>query len=226
MMHATPVNAPVAAALLLGCCMAVTPALGQKAPRIVCWTDENGQRACGDRVPPQYARSERRLVDEQGRVIATQPRELTAAELAERQRREAEAAAEQKRQTEQAAYDRFLMQSYTQVSDLQHARDERLATLESRLGLMQKNSASARNTLGELRKQAAAAPADAALGKQLQDQERALADSERGIAALQQERRGVCDMYARDIRRFEQLRNLPQSPPLACPGAQAATLSP
>ena len=30
--------------------------MAEAAGSIVCWTDENGRRACGDRVPPQYAR--------------------------------------------------------------------------------------------------------------------------------------------------------------------------
>ena len=38
------------------------------AAGIVCWDEADGRRACGDRVPPEYARRERQVYDKTGRV--------------------------------------------------------------------------------------------------------------------------------------------------------------
>ncbi len=55
------------------------------AKRVQCWTDERGQRACGDAVPPQYVRRERQVFDDQGRVRQIKPREKTVEEVAAEQ---------------------------------------------------------------------------------------------------------------------------------------------
>src|SRR3546814_4544232 len=49
---------------------------------VQCWTDNQGHRACGDTVPPQYAKQQREVFDEQGRVRQVKPREKTEAEVA------------------------------------------------------------------------------------------------------------------------------------------------
>ena len=54
-----------AAALSLTLLAASAPAM---AGKIVCWTDDDGKRACGDRVPPKAARKERTVMDEDGRA--------------------------------------------------------------------------------------------------------------------------------------------------------------
>jgi hypothetical protein len=208
----------IAVLLLAGCVMA--PALAQKAaPKIVCWNDEKGHRACGDRVPPQYAKGERKLVDAQGRVVETRPREPTAAEVAEREKREAEVLAEQKRASEQAAYDGFLLQSYTGVADLQRARKDRLDTLNGRIALSEKASADAKTTLVDLRKRAAENDKNIVVKKQLREYEKSAGDNDKALESMRAERKTVCTHFERDIHRFEQLKNLPASAPMECPGA-------
>ncbi|HEX4872629.1 MAG TPA: hypothetical protein VFV27_09970, partial [Nevskiaceae bacterium] len=109
--------------------------LAQAKPKIVCWNDDQGVRHCGDRVPPEYAKTDRERLDAQGRVISTQARELTAEELAEKKRAEEAAALEAQRRKEAEAYDRFLLQSFTLPEDILSARDERLRILDGRIRL-------------------------------------------------------------------------------------------
>src|SRR5690606_23800396 len=89
------------------------------ARKIVCWTGENGHRACGDRGPPQYARQERQVYDASGRVVETIGRQKTPDEIAEAERRAAEQEAGRKRAEEQAAYDRFMLTSFSSVAELE-----------------------------------------------------------------------------------------------------------
>ena len=67
------------------------------AGKLACWTDDKGQKACGDRVPPQYAKKERQVLDGHGRVIQTQSREKTPEEIAEARQKEEAAAADKMR---------------------------------------------------------------------------------------------------------------------------------
>jgi hypothetical protein len=168
-------------------------------------------------VPPQYAKTERQMVDEHGRVVETRPRELSAEEFAERERQQAAAAAEQKRRVEQAAYDQFLLQSYSGVDELQRARQDRLAALQARLTLTEKTSASTRSTLEQLRNDAAQAQSDAKLKQQVRDYEKAAGDHDRALEMLRKERQNVCATFARDIRRFQELKNLPPTRAPECP---------
>ena len=124
--------------------------------QVVCWTDKFGAHACGDRVPPEYAKDEREVLNSRGMVVGTKPREKTEAELAAEQKAAEAAAAEQKRRVRQVAYDRFMLQSYESVTQLQKVRDDNLRTVESRLSLAEKAVPGAEAGLKAARARAAA----------------------------------------------------------------------
>lgn len=83
------------------------------------WTDEHGVVHYGDHVPPEYAKSERAVLNADGIVI----RKLEAEKTAEQ--RASEAAlnrdVEARRQ-----HDRFLLNTYTSVRDIETLRDQRI----------------------------------------------------------------------------------------------------
>jgi hypothetical protein len=57
-------NASIVAALAL--CAAAQPVLaGEHGPNY-SWVDKNGERHYGDAVPPEYAQSERRVLNSEG----------------------------------------------------------------------------------------------------------------------------------------------------------------
>ena len=130
----------LAVALVVGvvsaAAMAAGPSRGGK--QLECWTDKSGARACGDHVPPEYAKQQRDVLNNSGQVVSTKARELTDAERAEAQRQAEAAVAEQRRRTRQVAYDNFMMQSYESVTQLQKVRDENLKTIDSRQALAEK----------------------------------------------------------------------------------------
>lgn len=195
------------------------PALHAQAPerKIVCWTDENGHRACGDRVPPQYARQERQVYDKSGRVVETIERQKTPDEVAEAERRVAEQEAGRKRAQEQAAYDRFLLTSFASVAELERTRDERLSTLNGRLGLAEKSLADNEDGIRQLQEQIAAAEqqpekkAPVRLTRELTEFERTLADNRRAVEKLKGERDQIVLKFASDIARYRELTEEPAS---------------
>lgn len=179
------------------------------AKKFQCWTDENGQRACGDRVPPQYAKEQRQVFDSQGRVIETRERQKTPEELAEAERQAVEAAETKRKQEAEAAYDRFLRDSYSSVKDLERARNERLATLDGRSNLARQAVESDEKSKAQLQSRIElqaknGKPADD-LQKQMRAVDKTLRENRAGIEQMQKDRERVCAEFLRDILRYQEL---------------------
>lgn len=177
--------------------------------QIQCWTDDKGNRSCGDSVPPQYAKKEREFFNRQGVVVGKKARELTPEEAAEEKRKADEAAAELKRIQEQAAYDKFLTDTYGSSKELESARKLREQTLDGRIVIAQKAIADNEKTLVDLRgrvdKSGKKQP-DKKLLDQVKKFEGSLADNKAAVAQLQQEKEKMNAKFNQDIARFQVLR--------------------
>ena len=213
----------------------VAPTMAE-AGKLQCWVDDQGVRACGDRVPPQYADKERKLLNSQGIVIGTKARQKTEAEVAEDKRRIEAQATEKKRFEEQAAYDRFMLQTFEGVAQMQGVRDTRLTTLDGRLRLAQKSITDTEAALKELRERLAAneksGKPDVRLPKQIAEFETSLVDTLKSVAQLKKEREDILAKSDSDIERFKKLRagliqigSLPSGapPPAMAPAAAPAS---
>lgn len=195
--------------LLLSAAACAVHAQSSVPKKFQCWTDEKGQRACGDRVPPQYAKEQRQVLDAQGRVIEIRERQKTAEELAEEQRQAVAAAEAKRKQEAEAAYDRFLRDSYSSVKDLERARNERLATLDGRSNLARQavegdeKSKAQLQTRIELQTKNGRPVED--LQKQLRAVDKTLRENRAGIEQMQKDRERVCAEFLRDILRYQEL---------------------
>ncbi len=175
----------------------------RKAP-VQCWQDDRGQRVCGDVVPPAEARRQRELVDQRGVTKKVLPAQKSAAE--------AEAAARSQRDREQGlAYDRYLLQAYTSVADIERTRDERLAVLDGRLRLAEKSLGDTEATLRDLNQRAAAKPdsgepANPKLRARIDEFNAAKIDSAEAMKRIRSEREKISADFARDILRYRELR--------------------
>ncbi|HUR42449.1 MAG TPA: hypothetical protein VM240_14910 [Verrucomicrobiae bacterium] len=192
----------------------VLPAIAQaQAKKIQCWTDNKGQRMCGDRVPPEYAGNRRDVVKD-GRVIATVKAAATPEELAEarRKKQEADDAARQ------ADYDRALMQTYRSSKDIESMRDERIALLDSRIAAAEKNSVYTDQSLTDLRARAArhaadGKPVDEKLAKQIKQYERDQKQNAKSLERNRNERAEIETKFNSDLARFNALRGKPAATP-------------
>ncbi len=183
-----------------------------------CWTDENGRRACGDRVPPQYAQKERRVYDGEGRVLEIKERQRTPEELAELERQKKAQADAQRKEEEQRAYDRFLLSTFNSVKDLEKMRDQRLSTLDGRINLAEKAVVDNEATLKQLRDQAAKAEAAKKkvpdrVQRQIKEFDKSLADNRKGLEQMRAERGQIETKFAGDIERLKTLRQSAGLPP-------------
>ena len=187
------------------------------APKIQCWTDEHGERACGDQVPPQYAKVQRDVVNSQGVVIDTEARQKTPEEIAQDERQAAEQKAQQDAAKKQAAYDQFLLQTYNSADDLKAARDLRLQAIDGRLKLAQKSVGDSENALRSLQKQrdsitAAGKQPNAGLLKQIHTAEHSVTDNQQAVITMQAEHERMRDKFDQDIARYRQLKGEPAAP--------------
>jgi len=170
------------------------------------WVDDKGQVHYGDKVPPKDSKQGRESINKQGTVTKVIPRELSGAELDQAlARRAAEKAAEEAHQ-QRIVYDRYLLQSFASVADLQAAREERLTALDGRLQLAQNAVAETEKVLADLRARTAGKAADAALKTQIESYEGSLIDNLQAVRKLRDERTATAAKFAADIERFKGLR--------------------
>ena len=213
--------------------LALPAAADASTQKIQCWTDKNGQRMCGDNVPPEYA-GQRREVFEDGRVVDEVKGAKTPEEIAE-EKRKTEAAAEDQRR---ADYDRALLETYRSAQDIQSMRDERTALIDMRIQAAEKNAADTDKSLENLRGRADALtkegkPVDDKLARQIRQFERAQKQNGEAMERYKAEREEVVTKFNQDLDRYNQLRGTKPSASAkakasapATPAAPAATPAP
>lgn len=154
-------------------------------------------------MPPDVVRRERELINRQGVVQKVLPAEKSAEQIAEeaRQRDEHE---------RQQTYDRYLVQAYQNVGEIEKVRDDRLAAIDGRLALANKalvDNTAALATLRERERDITAArqAVPAGLSRQLAEFAKAADENRRAIARIEQERIDLGSQFQRDIQRYRML---------------------
>jgi hypothetical protein len=90
------------------------------------WVDENGVVHFGDRVPPQYAKVDRQVLNDRGVQVDTLEGERTDDELAAEQHEADLEAAEQREADAAKERDRILIGTYASVEEIEALRDRRM----------------------------------------------------------------------------------------------------
>src|SRR3972149_6609434 len=108
------------------------------AATIKCWTNNEGVKEGGTTVPPEYAQQEHEEINKQGMVVNVQERAKTDAEIAEDKRQAELAEEERKLAEEKSLHDSVLLQAFAKVEDLEAARDDKIAAIESSITLAEK----------------------------------------------------------------------------------------
>jgi hypothetical protein len=88
------------------------------------WVDERGVTHYGDRVPPEYAKRERAVLNRQGVEVRRLHAEMTPEQRAAEEVRQ-RALADRKQR------DQFLLTTYTSVGDIEALRDQRVGEIAS-----------------------------------------------------------------------------------------------
>jgi len=181
--------------------------------RIVCWTNKEGVKECGDKLPPEYAESGHKELDNRGFVIDETAREKTDEEV-EEEKRLAEIQAEQDRIKEEAVRrDRILLDTFSNVDDIEMARDGKVASIELSITHAEARNKKLQESLDKLVAQAAneereGKPATEALVKDIESIRNQINTNNEFIDGKHKEEENLKIDYAKDIERFKELKSL------------------
>jgi hypothetical protein len=181
--------------------------------RFKCWTNNEGIRECGEKVPPEFAQKGHQEMSTQGIVLEKQERAKTKEELAEEARLAAIAAEKQKLEDDQAKQDKILLDTFISVADIEAVRDDKLAVIDSSISLTKKRN---EKTQEDLDKRIEAAAAEEREGKT--PNEALLKDIELLRTRIEKNNAFITDKHAEqdavrsdagaDIERFKRLKGL------------------
>jgi hypothetical protein len=90
------------------------------------WKDDQGITHYGDRIPPEYATQEHRVINGQGIEVERTEAQKTPEQLADEDQRKLDAAA-------RAKSDKNLLNTYVSVQEIEHLRDQRLTLLSDQI---------------------------------------------------------------------------------------------
>lgn len=121
------------------------------------WVDENGTTHYGETIPPEYANQDRAELNNAGRIIKKQevltPEERSAERNAKEQA-DAKKREEQKTALEAKRRDKALIDTYSNVDEIDLARKRNLQQVELRINGINANLKMATNNLNALQKEA------------------------------------------------------------------------
>jgi hypothetical protein len=129
------------------------PKSGQPG-KLYQWTDDKGIVHYGDSVPPEYAKADRNVLNNQGVHVGFEQGELTPEQRAEKARLAAEAEQAKHQREEIARRDKMLLETYISVSDIEDLRNRRLELLEGQIKVTELYLANLRKRLLTLQDEA------------------------------------------------------------------------
>ncbi|MBM2829464.1 MAG: uncharacterized protein HW411_254 [Gammaproteobacteria bacterium] len=179
---------------------------------IKCWTNKDGVKECGDRIPPEYSQTGHQELNKQGLVVDETERAKTGEELEEAKKLAAVKAEEDRIAAEQAKKDQILLDTFSSVDDLQMARDGKIAAIESSISLAQKRNEKMQQDLDKWVEKAAAeersgkAPPEDLL-KDIETLRGNIENNNAFIAEKHAEQETVKAAYTKDIERFNELKS-------------------
>lgn len=113
-------------------CMVVLAIFPAQAA-IKCWVNDQGQKECGNRVPPKYSQEGHTVMDGRGLVIDKTEAAPTKEELDARRKQELEAKQKRLELEEIERADRVLLDTFPEEGDIIRARDSKITTIESQI---------------------------------------------------------------------------------------------
>ena len=175
--------------------------------------DKDGNWHFGDTLPPECAQEGYQELNKQGMVIDETEAAKTDEEIATaKQQAEIEAEKKQKEE-EQSRKDRILLDTFTNVDDINMARDGKIAALETSISLAEKRNEKLQSDMDKLIAQAAAAeregkPPPESLEKDIQKLKRQINNNNDFIAEKRNEQEVVKAESEKDVARFKELKEI------------------
>lgn len=195
------------------CALFITFVSGPAFARIVCWTNKDGVKECGDHVPPEYSQKSTQEMNDQGMVIDEKARAKTDAEIAEEKKQQEIQAEKDRVAAEAKKRDMILLSTFSSVDDINLARDGKITAIDSAIGLANKRKEKFQSDLDKYIKQAAeqersGKPASEELQNDIDSTRRQLKSNDEFIAEKEAEKEQVTKDAEADVARFKELKGI------------------
>jgi hypothetical protein len=186
---------------------------GTAHARMKCWTNNEGVKECGNKIPPEYAQQKHQELGKGGLVRKEAERAKTNEELAEEKRLAKEASAQKEQDAKQKKQDQILLATFSNVGDIERARDERVTALEASIKLTKARNDKIRldldkriQTAADAERSGKAPPEE--LLKDIGSLKRQIKNNDKFIDGKRAEQEAIKQAHAKDIERFKKLKGI------------------
>jgi hypothetical protein len=186
---------------------------GTAQARMKCWTNNEGVKECGNKIPPEFAQQEHQELGKSGIVREKTERAKTDEELAEARRLDREKAQQAKLEAEKKKQDQILLSTFSNVGDIERARDERVTALEAAIKLTKARNDKIQLDLDKRIQTAADAERSgktppAALLEDIDSLKRQISNNDKFIDGKRAEQEEIKAAHAKDIEHFKKLKGI------------------
>lgn len=195
--------------LLLALLCVLAP--GAASAKLYKWVDANGKVHYSDKVPPEAVTQEREVKSETGLTVDKVAAPPTREQLEAERRARAEAEARARAEAEQAEKDRILLLTWASADEIERARDERVAAIDSRIrfaqeriGKLDEQIESERKRAAQMERSGKGSPDDAY--RRIEELQRQIREQEAFIRSSQEERAETEARFNSDLERFRKIQ--------------------
>ena len=123
---------PIACLAVCAAIMAMPPSV---SARIKCWTNDQGNKECGDKVPPRYSQGGHKVVNKRGMTVEETEAAPNEEELKKRKEMELKMEQERLAKEKKEHADRVLLDTFPEEGDIIRSRDSKLITIDGQISL-------------------------------------------------------------------------------------------
>ena len=182
------------------------------AAQFKCWTNSEGVKECGSYVPSEYSQKRIETRGDSGRVVEVDERAKNEAELAEIDRLTKLKAIEDAKIAEQKKKDDILLKTFTSERDINMLRDSKVNVIEGIITVTNSNNKALKKKLEKLQKKAAnierrgKKPPKNIL-EDIQTIENRIIKNKKSNKAKREEQKSIKAKFAKDLQRFQTVKN-------------------
>ncbi len=183
--------------------------------KIVCWTNSDNIRECGNAVPPEYAQKKTETLNQRGMTTEVNERAKTPEEIAAEKVRLAEEQRlideEAQREKDRLTYDRVLLATYLTESDIIRSRDRQTTSIDASIEVTTITIDKLNEKLVEEKKKAAnyeraGKPLPERMQQDISSLQEQIDGKNRFIETKKAEKQKLYDKYQAEIIRFRELK--------------------
>lgn len=205
----------VALIIAVLCLGALDLAIAADTAKLFRWVDDNGVVHYTDQIPPNQVDKGHAELNPQGVRVEQVPPAQTLEEIQRERELERLRAQQERLVDQQKAADRVLLRTFRSVDDLLMAREGKLAAIDVVIAVARGNIRRQQEWLRNLRTDAAnleraGKPVPQHLSEGISKTERYIRESYATIVDREQQKEGVRQDFDRDLKRFRQLKDIPE----------------